>query len=174
MSRRGSRVTPHDESTHHGHTTTIGMEYEMWVIPTYEFLKLSVLLTHEELRAKGTIVRVDDSMQRIFYISHQWTSSREPDHSTAQLHTFQSILLRMLRGTHPETSPTYADAIRLPQNVNIKPDQWRRLVQDSFLWIDFVSVVCRTMCCLPRSTYRQLPLLSVHNSVCATDTSSAS
>lgn len=112
----------------------------MWVIPSHEFLRLSELRPHEELLREGKLVRVDNSMQQIFYVSHEWTSSEHPDHSLSHLHTFQSILVRMLRGVLPETAPVFADAIRLPKNVSITPSQWQRLVKDSFVWIDFISM----------------------------------
>ena len=116
------------------------MEYDMWVMPTHEFLRLSEMRPHEELRLEGKLKRVDESMHRLFYISHEWTSSSHPDHSTLRLRTFQTILLRMLIGALPETTPTFADSVRLPLNTKISSSMWRELVPDSFVWIDFVSV----------------------------------
>ena len=123
-----------------GDTTAVPMEFGMFVMPTFEFLRLSELRSHEELMREGKLVRVDDSIQRIFYVSHEWTSLKHPDHSTSQLRTFQTVLLRMLRGVLPETAPTFVDAIRLPTTVNITSSQWQRLVKDSFVWLDFISV----------------------------------
>ena len=142
---RTSRVSPNGDGgesmlRQRGHETAIAMEYEMWVMPTCEFLRLSEVRPHEALRAEQKIVRADDSMQEIFYLSHEWTSLQHPDHSTSQLHAFQRILLRMISGSLPETSPTFADAIRLPKNVKISSSQWKRLVTDSFVFMDFLSV----------------------------------
>ena len=123
-----------------GDATAIPMEFEMYVMPTFEFLRLSELVSHEKLMREGKLVRVDDSMNTIFYVSHEWTSLKHPDHSTAQLHTFQAVLLRMLRGALPETTPTFTDAIRLPKSVNITSSQWQWLVKDSFVWVDAISV----------------------------------
>ena len=123
-----------------GHETAVSMEFGMWVMPTHEFLRLSEIRPHEELRDEGKLMRVDDSVKRIFYVSHEWTSLRHPDHSMSQLHTFQSILLRMISGALPETSPTFVDAIRLPPNIKITSSQWKGLVEDSFIWMDFISV----------------------------------
>ena len=127
-----------------GHETAITMEFDMWAMPTFELLRLSELRSHEDLRAEGKIVRVDDSMRNIFYVSHEWTSMRHPDPSLSQLHTLQTLLLRMLRGELPESSPTFADAIRLPKNVKITTAQWQSLVQDSFIWMDFISLPQKT------------------------------
>ena len=122
-----------------GDTTAVSMDFDMYVMPTCEFLRLDEMRPHEELLRKGKLVRVDESMHQIFYVSHEWTSSQQPDHSMLQLHTFQSILLRMLRGVLPETAPTFADAIRLPKTA-ITSSQWQGLVNDSFVWLDFISV----------------------------------
>ena len=142
---RGSRVSPHDGNgkqsslRQRGDATAVPMQFDMYVMPTFEFLRLSELRPHEELLGEGKLVRADDSMYHIFYVSHEWTSSETPDHSMSQLYTFQTILLRMLRGVLPETAPTFADAIRLPKTA-IASSQWQRLVKDSFVWWDFISV----------------------------------
>ena len=142
---RRSRVSPHHNgdgiaSIMRQHPTAISMEFDMWVMATSDFLRLAELLPYEELAAEGKLVRVDNSMQHVFYLSHEWTSLRHPDHSMAQLHTFQTLLLRMLLGTVPETSPTFTDAIRLPKKTKITSAQWHELVKDSFVWVDFMSV----------------------------------
>ena len=144
--RSGARVSHHNDAKelstagHRSHETAIEMEYSMWVMPTHEFLQLSELLPHEDLCAAGKVVRADNSMDRIFYLSHEWTSEHHPDHSTSQLHTMQTILLRMLRGTLRDTSPTFTDAMRLPSNTSISSAEWKKLVIDSFIWMDFISV----------------------------------
>ena len=109
-------------------------------MPTFDFLQLSALQPHEELCAQGKVVRADNSMTHIFYVSHEWTSLRHPDHSNSQLYSFQSILQRMLRGTLPKTAPTFSDALRLPSNVSVTSAEWQGIIQDSFVWIDFISV----------------------------------
>ena len=139
-SRRRSRVNPRNVSMRRTQETAVAMKYQMWLLPTSEFLRLSEFKPHEELLAEGKLVRVDPSMQNIFYLSHEWTSLRQPDHSMAQLYTFQTMLLRMLNGDLPETAPTFADAVRLPPNVKITSSQWKGVVQDSFIFMDFFSV----------------------------------
>ena len=121
-------------------STAVAMEYPMWVMPVSEFLRLSSLRPHEELRAEGKVVECDPSHTTVFYISHQWTSENHPDDSTTQLRAFQTLLLRMQRGELPETAPTFADAIRLPANVKVKRSEWKPLVFGSFIWMDYLSV----------------------------------
>ena len=128
------------------------MQFEMWVMPTCAFLRESELRPHEVLRDEGLIVRVDDSMRNIFYISHEWTARDVPDHSMCRLHTFQALLLRMLRGDLPETAPTFADAIRLPSTVNIAASRWQALVRDSYVWLDFMSVSKKEVIVRPQRT----------------------
>ena len=142
---QSSRVSPHDgeqavSMRQRGDTTAVPMEFGMYVMPTFEFLLLSELTSHEKLLREEKIVRVDDSMHNIFYVSHEWTSLEHPDHSTSQLLTFQAILLRMLRGVLPDTTPTFAVAVRFSKKVNITSAQWQGLVRDSFVWVDFISV----------------------------------
>ena len=67
-------------------------------------------------------------------------SESHPDDSTTQLRALQTLLLRMQRGKLPETAPTFVDAIRLPSDVKIRPNAWKKLVADSFIWIDYLSV----------------------------------
>ena len=112
----------------------------MWVMPTSEFLRLPELRPHEELRSEGKIVELDPSHRTVFYISHQWTSANHPDNSTTQLRALQTILLRMRRCELPETAPTFADAIRFPSDVKIGRKEWRSLVNDAFIWMDYLSV----------------------------------
>ena len=114
------------------------MQFDMWVMPVSEFVHLSELRPHEELRQQGKLMRCDASMRGVFFLSHQWTSSSHPDHTTAQLRSFQTLLLRMVRGELPKT--TYdASGIRAG-GTSISAAYWQDLVPDAFVWIDFFSV----------------------------------
>ena len=120
--------------------TIIEMQYPMWVMHVSKFVELATLRPHDELLAEGKLERWNSSMRGVFYLSHQWTSFAHPDHSNAQLRTFQSVLLRMLTGDLPETSPTFVDKVYLPADVKISPEMWQRLVPNSYIWMDFLSV----------------------------------
>ena len=139
---RLKKVAPLKQSLSRGRraSTAVAMEYPMWLMPVSQFLRLSELRPHEELRAEGKIVECDLSHTTVFYISHQWTSLTHPDDSTTQLRALQTLLLRMQHGELPETSPTFADSVHLPSNMKIKGETWKTLVADSFIWMDFLSV----------------------------------
>lgn len=139
---RLKRIAPLERSLLRGRraSTAVAMEYPMWVMPVSEFLRLSSLRPHEELRVEGKVVECDPSHTTVFYISHQWTSSNHPDDSTTQLRALQTLLLRMQRGELPETAPTFVDAIRLPSNVKVKRKAWKARVTDAFIWMDYLSV----------------------------------
>ena len=113
----------------------------MWVMPANEFMALSELRPHQELRAADKLVKWDPSMSQVFFLSHQWTSFERPDHSTAQLRTFQKTLVRMLRGKLPTTAPSFADAVHLPSKVRINPLEWKETVsRPVYIWMDYMSV----------------------------------
>ena len=134
-------VTEEHASLTRGRTeSTVEMKFDMWLMPASDFMRLSELRPHEELRAEGKVVRCNPSHTTVFYVSHQWTSTSHPDHSSAQLRAFQTLLLRMIRGELPDTAPLFADAVRLPSNVNISTKEWQTLVKDAFIWMDFISV----------------------------------
>ena len=135
-----SKVAPLGTDLLTAGSTTVAMEHPMWVMPASEFIHLSELRPHEELRAEGKVVRCDPSQTVVFYVSHQWTSSSHPDYSTAQLRAFQSLILRIVHGTLPKTAPTFVDASRLPANVTISTNDWQNLVKHAFIWMDYLSV----------------------------------
>ena len=120
--------------------TAVDVQYPMWLMPVAEFMLMRELRPHQELRAAGSLVKWNASMKSVLFLSHQWTAFERPDHSNAQLRTVQKILLRMLKGTLPKTSPVFADAVRLPSNVQIGPREWKEIVVDAYVWMDFISV----------------------------------
>ena len=120
--------------------TAIAMQYEMWLMPVAELLKLSELKPHQELRAAGKLVRWDASMRGVFFLSHQWTAFTRPDHSMAQLRTVQRLLTRMLEGELPTTRPSFTDAARFTSKVKVTTREWQELAPHAFVWMDFISV----------------------------------
>ena len=124
--------------------TAIEMLYPMWLMPVHEFMTLSELRPHQELVAAGKLVKWNAAMKNVFFLSHQWTSFDRPDHSTSQLRTVQKALVRMLCGKLPTTAPQFADAIHLPSKVKISPAEWKELVPQAHIWMDFISV--RPLC----------------------------
>ena len=121
--------------------TAVSMQYEMWLMPVAEMLKLSELRPHQELRAAGKLVRWNASMRGVFFLSHQWTAFTRPDHSTAQLRTVQRLLTRMLQGELPTTAPSLLDALRFPsQKVKVTSREWKELAPHAYVWMDYISV----------------------------------
>ena len=120
--------------------TAIEMQFEMWLLPVAEMLKLSELRPHQELRAEGKLVRWNASMRGVFFLSHQWTAFNRPDHSTTQLRTVQRLLTRMLQGELPTTGPSFTDAIRFSSKVKVTSQEWQKLAPHAFVWMDYISV----------------------------------
>jgi len=120
--------------------TAIPMQFDMWVMPVAEMLKLSELRPHQELRAAGKLVRWNASMKGVFFLSHQWTAFTRPDRSTAQLRTVQRLLTRMIQGELPTTAPSFVDALRFSSKVKVTSREWKELAPHSFVWMDYISV----------------------------------
>ena len=122
-----------------GDTATL-MQHDMWVMSVSNFVRLTELKPHQELLAEGKLVRWDASFRAVFFLSHQWTSFANPDHSTAQLRTVQTLLLRMMSGDVPKTTPAFAEQYIFEQDVSISAAEWKRIVPDAYLWLDYISV----------------------------------
>ena len=105
-------------------------------MPVHEFVALPRLRPHQELLAQKKLVRWDSSMQNVFFLSHQWTSFREPDHSLQQLRTFQQLLTRMTSGKCPDTAPKFTNT----QDHKITSAGWQEIASSAFIWMDFISV----------------------------------
>ena len=120
--------------------TAITIQYPMWLMPVHEFMTLSELRPHQELLAAGKLVKWNAAMENVFFLSHQWTSFDRPDHSTAQLRTVQTALVRMLCGKLATTSPQFSDAIRLPSSIQIESAEWKEIVSHAHVWMDYISV----------------------------------
>ena len=116
--------------------TAIDMQYPMWVMPVSEFIKLTKLEPHQKLRADNRIVQWDKSMKNIFFMSHQWTSFANPDPTSEQLRAMQRIILRMMAGKLPKTSPCFADAVYLPSTSTTTSKEWATTVKDVHIWIE--------------------------------------
>ena len=67
------------------------------------------------------------------------TSYQHPDPSLEQLRVVQRVLLRMMRGDVPTTSPAFADATYLPEGVSISPSEWIKIVPDAYIWMECVD-----------------------------------
>jgi hypothetical protein len=103
-----------------------------------EFMKLTKLEPHQKLRAENRIVQWDASMKHVFFLSHQWTSFAHPDQTGEQLRAMHRIILRMISGKLPRTSPAFTDAAYLPASLKVTPKEWATMVQDAYIWVECV------------------------------------
>ena len=138
--RRRRRRSSVSRARGRGGDSAVEMQHDMWVISVSHFVRMRQLKPHLELLSEGKLVRWDASMRAVFFLSHQWTSFTNPDHSTAQLRTVQSLLLRMMRGDVPKTAPAFADTMFYSADVSISSNKWKELVPDAYIWLDFISV----------------------------------
>jgi hypothetical protein len=122
-----------------GVDTAIEMQYPMWLMPVSEFIKLTKLEPHQKLRAENRIVPWDKSMEHIFFMSHQWTSFASPNPTSEQLRAMQRIILRMMAGKLPKTSPCFTDVAYLSSTANITSKEWATMVKDVHIWLECVA-----------------------------------
>ena len=112
----------------------------MWVMPACEFVLLPEWYPHQLMIEQGQIVKYDETMENVFFMSHQWSSFEHPDPTLEQLRTIQRLLLRMLQGDVQETSPTFESANYLPAELRITAHRWSEIVRQAYIWIDYIAV----------------------------------
>jgi hypothetical protein len=117
--------------------TAISMQHPMWVMPMFEFVKLSKLEPHQKLRAEAKLVERDRSMKHVFFLSHQWTSLAHPDPSCEQLRAMQRVFLRMMTGILPKTSLEFTDAAYMRSVHQITSKEWATIVSDAYIWMEY-------------------------------------
>ena len=127
----------------------------MYVMHVSEFLRLGELEPHQALRDAGKLCTWAPRMRHVMFISHQWTSYHHPDPSLEQLRVVQRVLLRMMAGDVPATSPAFADAAYLPKGASISPSEWANIVPDAYIWMECVDAPCPT-----RARSRRWPVRS--------------
>ena len=108
----------------------------MYIMHISEFLRLAELEPHQSLRDAGKLVKWAPHMKHVIFLSHQWTSFHHPDPSSEQLRVVQRVLLRMMAGDVPVTTPAFADAVYLPKGASISPKEWARIVPDAYIWME--------------------------------------
>jgi len=118
----------------------IEIQFPMWVMPIHEFLGLTELLPHQELRRMGALVERDDSMETVIFVSHQWTSFDHPDHTGRQLLTLQRIFDRMVTGDVPEIDAPFVDQAAFMGKVKVASRDWKGILRNAFVWVDYAGV----------------------------------
>ena len=135
---RGGKVQPDLRQARAGETAA-SLDYQMYVMSLQNYLSVSKLTTHEELVEAGVLVPWSPTMRCVMFVSQEWTSFEHPDHSHDQSRTLKTLLIRMLRGQCPTTSPNLA-SVHLPSDVRISSQEWQHLVSDAYVWIDYISM----------------------------------
>ena len=120
--------------------TAVECQFDMWVIRVDRLLELDKLLPHQVMKERKLIEKWDVSMKKVIFLSHQWTSYANPDHTAQQLRAFQQLLVRAAAGKLPVVEPSFADRQAYDTDVKISSAEWQSLARDAVIWIDFISV----------------------------------
>ena len=120
--------------------SAIEMQFPMFLIPIHKFLGLTELLSHQELRRMNVLTERNDSMETIIFVSHQWTSFDNPDHTGRQLRALQRMFERMITGDVPEIDAPFTDKAAFKGKVKIAPHEWNGTLRNAFIWIDYAGV----------------------------------
>ena len=116
------------------------MKYPMWLVPVSSFVKLVRLEPHQVMRARGELVMWDPSMTTVFFLSHQWTSFDQPDHTLDQMRCVKRLLIRMMKGEVADTVPDFAARSYLGKGIKVTTKRWKDMVSDAYIWMDYMSV----------------------------------
>ena len=114
--------------------------YPMYLLPVHTLLGLSVLPSHEELLAQGTLVQWRPTMRSVFYVSLEWASNDHPDPGGKRLDVLKRLLSKMVHGRAARVEADYASQAAFGKGVNITPADWRELVNDAHVWVNFCSI----------------------------------
>ena len=110
------------------------VQFEMYVMPVSDFVALTTLQPHQELKRAGKLELWKPSMKHVFFVSHEWTSNAHPDHSDDQLATFRTLLIRMLSGECPDTAPDWESVVYLHSGLRIRTSEWQKIVRNAYVW----------------------------------------
>merc|ERR1712185_92247 len=109
--------------------TVAEIQFEMWVMHISDFVALTSLPPHQELRAAGKLVPWNASMRTVFFLSHEWTSDTHPDHTLDQLNAIRTLLIRMFCGECPDIAPDFESAVQLPSDIKISTAELKDIVR---------------------------------------------
>ena len=98
------------------------MTFPMYAISISTLMAMEKMRNFEDLRATGELEEWNKSKGPVFFLSHQWTSFDEPDHTGTQLRTAQEIVPRLISCTFSKAlvlqschlGPRPASPTRLP------------------------------------------------------------
>lgn len=123
--------------------------FPMMVMHMSTFLELKVMQNYEELIVDKKVFQwTPDMGDRVFFLSHQWTSFSHPDPLGEQLRCAQQVLrtieagkLRDIFATEEEYNAYFhKEANRFMNFSKVTPEKMAEEVKNGFVWLDFASV----------------------------------
>ena len=92
--------------------------YPMLVMTMDTFLGLDTLVSHQNmLKDKRLLPYNPETMdKRVIFVSHQWTSFGEADHTGIQIQTLQRVLRRLMAGSISKVATNWQQRVTLGTN----------------------------------------------------------
>jgi hypothetical protein len=95
--------------------------------------------SHVEAQRCGLLQRWDSSMEVVIFVSQEWSSYDQPDHTGARLKCMQQVIRRMLAGTYPDVEPVLQDRFYL-EGKGISSKRWKHLAHRAHILSDCFSM----------------------------------
>ncbi len=114
--------------------------YPIWVLPVGELLALERLETHEELRARGALVRWTKGMGDFMFVSHTWLRYDSPDGERGEKITLLKELLAAIRAGALDIRPNWATQFVLGEKYWMKAKDLQSSLTDGYVWFDLCSI----------------------------------
>lgn len=126
------------------------MTFPMYAISISTLMAMEKMRNFEELRNTGELEEWNKSKGPVFFLSHQWTSFDEPDHTGTQLRTAQEIFRSMQAGTidknfgSPEDWRIYAEkdssGTGIFPYVKVTAEGLQKEASEGFIWLDYACI----------------------------------
>ena len=115
--------------------------YPMLVMTMDTFLGLDTLLPHQNmLKDKRLLPYNPETMDnRVLFVSHQWTSFGEADHTGIQIQTLQRVLRRLMAGSISKVATNWQQRVTLGTNEVVTAAQWKMALPHMFVWVRLLS-----------------------------------
>ena len=115
--------------------------YPMLVMTMDTFLGLDTLVSHQNmLKDKRLLPYNPETMdKRVIFVSHQWTSFGEADHTGIQIQTLQRVLRRLMAGSISKVPTNWQQRVALGTNEVVTAAQWKLALPRMFVWVRLLS-----------------------------------
>lgn len=119
--------------------------FPIYVIKISRLLAMERMLTHEQLREKGALVRWTKGDGNILFISHTWLNFTHPDNEkNEKLGLIKAWLRRIMEGSARDISPQWSQgqtASPTQEGIKgIKAKTIRSDLTDGYVWLDLASI----------------------------------